>query len=90
MAVVSLSAASMVHVLLSQSVTLCTPICLLLTDRCGSLNIHTCSCVLFQMQTELKELIRAGIPSSHRSTVWKWCVRDRLGKNYVRKICMSL
>ena len=54
------------------------------------LTVYSCSCVLFQMQTELKELIRAGIPSSHRSTVWKWCVRDRLGKNYVRKIYMSL
>jgi len=36
-----------------------------------------------QRSVDMKDMIRYGIPSRHRSMVWKWCVTSRLGKQLV-------
>ena len=37
--------------------------------------------------TELKQLIRSGIPRNYRTQVWKWLTKCIVGKKYVSTVC---
>ena len=38
--------------------------------------------------TELKQLIRSGVPRNYRTQIWKWLTKYIVGKKYVSIPCL--
>jgi hypothetical protein len=50
---------------------------------CGTASTQQLVQYILSIQSQLKQLIRRGIPRDYRPEVWKWVVKDTLKESYM-------